>query len=313
MVGNVDYDTVQLVNLYIAQVAISLHNPAMLLTNLMTTPSSAITPAPPPGVLVADRFTQSSTYHVLRPAGTRDWLLTYTVVGEGCYRLAGQTLTCRAGDVVVLEPGTPHDYATHAQSASWSFYWVHFWPRERWAPWLQWGEQVRGLRILALADGALRQRVAGCWERLLADSHGSNSWQMELALNALEELLILLAQQYARIRTPLRDQRVETVLRYLEQHFHEEVAVPQLAQLVALSPSRLAHLFKAQTGQSLIGALLDIRLRQAARLLLFTALGIEEVAQQVGFQSAFYFSRQFKQHYGLSPSAYRLAQRGQDP
>ena len=54
-------------------------------------------------------------------------------------------------------------------------------------------------------------------------------------------------------------------------------------------------------------------LRQAARLLLFTALGIEEVARQVGFQSAFYFSRQFKQHYGLSPSAYRLAQRGQGP
>ncbi len=284
----------------------------MPLTDTTTNLPPLVTPAPPPGVLVADRFTQAANYHVLRPTGTHDWLLTYTIAGAGCYRLAGQTLTCCAGDVVVLEPGTPHDYATDAQAAPWSFYWVHFWPRERWAPWLQWGEPLRGLRLLSLAEGTLRQRVVDCWERLLADSHGSNPWQMALALNALEELLILVAQQYARIRTPLRDQRVETVLRYLEQHFHEEVTVAQLAQLVALSPSRLAHLFKAQTGQSLIGALLDIRLRQAARLLLFTALGIEEVAQQVGFQSAFYFSRQFKQHYGLSPSAYRLAQRGQE-
>jgi len=134
---------------------------------------------------------------------------------------------------------------------------------------------------------------------------------MELALNALEEMLILCAQQAARLRTPMRDQRVEQVLRYLEQHFPEEITVRDLAQLVALSPSRLAHLFTQQTGQALLETLLVIRLRQAARLLIFTALGVEEVARQVGFQSAFYFSRQFKRRYGLSPTAYRQAQRGQ--
>lgn len=300
---------VTVVNLYIAQVAMRLSDPAMSSTTVL--PPGVVTPAPPPGVLVANRFAQPPSYRVLRPAGTRDWLLTYTLAGAGSYRVAGQTLICRAGDVVLLEPGTPHDYATHSTGEPWTFYWSHFWPREQWAPWLHWGEVAPGLRLLTLDDERLCTRVVGCCERLLADSHAANPWQMELALNALEEMLILCAQQAARMRTPLRDQRVERVLRYLEEHFHEEIAVRDLAQLVALSPSRLAHLFTLQTGQALLETLLAIRLRQAARLLIFTALGVEEVARQVGFQSAFYFSRQFKRRYGMSPSAYRQAQRGQ--
>ncbi|MEZ4674339.1 MAG: helix-turn-helix domain-containing protein [Caldilineaceae bacterium] len=276
----------------------------------VTDPS--ITPAPPPGILVADRFTQPHGYHVHRPHGTHDWLITYTVAGAGIYQLAGRAFVCRSGDVVLLEPGTPHHYATETSSEPWSFYWSHFWPHHQWASWLQLPEVVRGLRIIALDDEMVQARAIACWERLLTDSHGVTTWQMALALNALEELLILLAQQQARGATSAEDYRVESVLHYLNQHFHESINVNDLAELVALSPSRLAHLFKAHVGTSIVAALLETRLRQAARLLIFTSLEIQEVAQQVGFQSVFYFSRRFKDRYGISPSAYRRRERREE-
>jgi len=263
------------------------------------------TPAPPPGILVADRFVQSAEYSVTRPQGTHDWLITYTVAGSGRYRLAGQTFVCKAGDLLLLEPGTMHHYATEQTGEAWTFYWSHFWPREEWATWLQLQELTRGLRMISLKDEPVQRRLVACWERLITDSHGVTMWQRALALNALEEILILLAQQKARSGTSAYDSRVEKVLQQLNQQFHEPMNVDALAASVALSPSRLAHLFKAQVGESIIATLLDIRLRQAARLLLFTSLTIEEVAKQVGFQSIFYFSRRFKQCYGLSPSAYR--------
>jgi AraC family transcriptional regulator of arabinose operon len=264
-----------------------------------------ITPAPPPGILVADRFAQALGYSVNRPYGTHDWLITYTITGLGSYRLAGQTFRCAAGDVMILEPGTVHDYATASADEPWRFYWSHFWPREQWSAWLQIQEVVRGLRMISLDDEIVQMRLIACWERLIVDSHGVTPWQKALALNALEEILILLAQQEARAGASAYDSRVESALQYLNQHFHEPVTVETLAATVALSPSRLAHLFKAQIGSSIVATLLDIRLRQAARLLLFTSLTIDEVAQQVGFQSIFYFSRRFKAHYGMSPSAYR--------
>ncbi|CAN5813722.1 helix-turn-helix domain-containing protein [soil metagenome] len=263
-----------------------------------------ITPAPPPGILVADLFGASYGYHVRRPHGTRDWLLTFTLGGEGRYQVAGRLQLCHAGDILLLDPGTAHDYATASQGTPWTFYWAHFTPRAEWLEWLQWPELTAGLRGQTIEAGELRQRIEQTFERLLRDSRGISLWRDQLSANALEEILILLAQQSAKTARSL-DTRVETVLLHLHEQFHEPLNVQQLAHKVALSPSRLAHLFKEQVGASLIETLLSLRLRQAARLLEFTSMNIAEIAQDVGFQSPFYFSRQFKVYYGRSPSAYR--------
>jgi AraC family transcriptional regulator of arabinose operon len=95
------------------------------------------------------------------------------------------------------------------------------------------------------------------------------------------------------------------VLQVLSQRYPEPLSVAGLAGLVGLSPSRLTHLFKETVGASIVQTVLQLRLRQAARLLEFTDLTVAEIAAQVGFESAFYFSRQFKAHYGVSPSTYR--------
>lgn len=263
-----------------------------------------ITPAPPPGILVADLFGASYGYHVRRPHGTRDWLLTFTLGGEGCYQVAGHTHLCHRGDLFMLEPGAAHDYATASPATPWTFYWAHFTPRAHWLEWLHLPELATGLRGQTIEDADLRQRIEQTFGRLLRDSRGISIWRDQLSANALEEILILVAQQSAKAARSL-DARVEAVLLHLHQQFHEPLNVTQLAHKVALSPSRLAHLFKEQVGASLIETLLSLRLRQAARLLEFTAMNIAEIAQDVGFQSPFYFSRQFKVYYGRSPSAYR--------
>jgi len=261
--------------------------------------------APPPGILAADHFGASFGYHVRRPHGTRDWLITYTLAGEGCYRLAGQTHFCCAGDIFILAPGTVHDYATAHPTQRWEFYWAHFTPRAHWLPWLRLPEPAPGLYMQKIEQRELKQRLDQAFVRLLRDSQGIGAWQAELAANALEEVILLLAQHQEKQNTPQIDARIETILAYLNQRFREPINIASLAALVALSPSRLAHLFKKQVGASIMETVLHVRLRQAARLLEFTALSAGEIAHEVGFQSAFYFSRQFKTYYGRSPTEYR--------
>lgn len=264
-----------------------------------------VTPAPPPGLLLADHFGASFGYHVRRPHGTRDWLITYTLAGEGCYRLDGQSHLCRAGDVFVLEPGCPHDYATTAEAAYWEFYWAHFTLRPHWAHWLQLPALAPGLLAQRISAAELRQRIEQGFVRLLQDSQGIGVWQADLTANALEEILILIAQQHERSKSRPLDPRIETVLSLLNQRFRERLTVAEVADAVALSPSRLAHLFKEQVGVSIMEVVLNLRLRQAARLLEFTSLSVGEIAREVGVQSQFYFSRQFKVYFGRSPTDYR--------
>ncbi len=264
-----------------------------------------ITPASPPGVLTANHFRASFGYQVRRPAGTRDWLLTFTINGIGRYRLGDQIYLCRAGDVMLLEPGVVHDYATHDPQQPWEFYWSHFLPRPHWMEWLQVSERVHGLRRTNIQEQGLRQRIETVFVRMLHDLRSSTRFQSDFAANALEEILICVAQYEASIRPHALDTRVDAVLQRINARYRESVTIDELAHEVSLSPSRLSHLFKEQVGNSIIEMLLSMRLHQTERLLKYTSLHLAEIAKEVGFQSASYCSRQFKYHYGLSPLAYR--------
>lgn len=264
----------------------------------------AITPAPPPGILVADHFRASYGYHVKRPAGTRDWLLMYTITGVGRCCVSEQLYCCRAGDVVLLEPGTVHDYATLNQAQPWEFYWTHFLPRPHWLEWMQMPKWTTGLYGLAIVDTMLQQRIENTFNRLLQDLRNPSRLHGSLAANGLEEILLSLTLQDARDK-PTRDPRVEFVLSYLNNHYRESVTIDALAQQVSLSPSRLAHIFKQQVGRSIIEKVIAMRLHHAAQLLEYTSLHVGEIAQEVGFQAASYLSRQFTTYYGKGPQAYR--------
>ena len=277
-----------------------MYDPAIDETN-----RHGITPPPPVGVWVANHFRASYGYHVRRPAGSHDWLLTFTIDGVGCYRLQDQSYLCQAGDIFLLAPGVMHDYATLYEERPWEFYWVHFLPRPHWGEWLQLSGLAPGLCGVTLHDPVLKQRLVGSFSRLLQDLRNSTHFQIDLAANALEEILLCIAQQQARTKPHTLDPRINTILQRLQAIYRESITIATLAQQVALSPSRLSHLFKEQVGYSIIETILTIRLHQTERLLKYTSLHIGEIAQEVGFQSASYFSRQFKAHYGLSPEAYR--------
>lgn len=80
--------------------------------------------------------------------------------------------------------------------------------------------------------------------------------------------------------------------------------VAQLADAIALSPRQLRRRIRALTGLSSSGLLRSLRLQRAAQLLEQRAGTVSEIAYQVGFHHVKYFSRLFKQVYGVRPSEY---------
>lgn len=266
---------------------------------------TAETPAPPPGALVSHHNRSPFGYAGWRASGTKDWLLMYTLSGEGCVKEGPHAQLCRAGDMIVLPPGTPHDYFT-TEGSVWEMMWVHFIPRPAWAAWLQWPKVSKSLLFLHIGDDAVCTRIEAAFRSLIADNKAvMNPLFEELALNALEEILLLAASLHYKKSSHTLDPRIHEVLDLLSQNIKEPVSVTDLAKKVNLSPSRLAHLFKEQTGDSMIGTWNKMRLKQAARLLELTSRQVTEIAEDVGFQSPDYFTSKFKQYFGVSPSTYR--------
>ncbi len=292
------------------------------------------TPAPAPDMLVTGHYRAQPTYEVYRRHGSGSWLLTYTLAGRGLFRQPGLELSSAPGDIVLLAPEALHDYSVPPGGA-WEFVWAHFRPRMSWHSWWQLPAVGRGLFQVSLRTPALRQRARTAMLTLHADAcapgtlrrvealtvppytnlgrgddgAGPDALQSELALNGLETMLLLAVREGAhRIQCPL-DARIQQVLDFIAEHPAAPHNLATLAMRVGLSPSRLAHLFKKEVGDTVTNTVISLRLRQAARLLEHTERSVAEVGDEVGFASPFYFSRQFHRHLGASPRAYRAARR----
>ncbi|WP_218136358.1 helix-turn-helix domain-containing protein [Nonomuraea jiangxiensis] len=166
---------------------------------------------------------------------------------------------------------------------------------------------VEGGRVVKYAEvrGAWEGRVAGAAE-VRVPAVVVEGPARELVLGAVEEVLVLAtASVRPEGRSDEGDERIRRVLAIIAAEPGAAHSVASLAAAVALSPSRFAHLFAAETGRPPMQAVRQARVRHAAGLLEVTDLDIGQVAAASGFVSPFHFSRAFRREYGLPPRDYR--------
>lgn len=240
-----------------------------------------------------------------RPSGTTDWLLIYTMDGMGRFGYADGELLTRKHDVVLLRPGTLHDYGVPSQSDRWELLWTHFHPRQYWHDWLHWPEHAPGLCLLRLTEPIVRAKIIARLSEAHLYATGRQRRHDAFAMNALEEALLWCDTQNPRARIARSDPRVDAMLDFLHRHLSEKLNVPDMAASVELSTSRAAHLFREKVGSTPQHYLERLRIDRAKQLLELTSLPIEAIAEQIGFENPFYFSGRFKRAVGTSPRDYR--------
>lgn len=264
------------------------------------------TPSPPPGPLVTGHFRKGPRFATYRAQGTEDWLLIYNLSGQGRYGHAAGELVTHPGDIILLKPHTVHDYGTARGHRHWEPLWAHFIPRPAWLEWLDWPEAAPGLMHLRLQGHESQARIARRLRDVIQLNAGPSPLREPLALNALEEVLL-----WCELANPNKaagglDRRINRALEFICARFAEPLTVARIAAHGGLSPSRFAHLFRQQTGETPQRYLELQRLNRARQLLEFTQEPIRAIARQVGFESPFYFTLRFKRHSGASPREWRL-------
>jgi AraC-like DNA-binding protein len=126
----------------------------------------------------------------------------------------------------------------------------------------------------------------------------------------LQELVyrVLQREQYAQLlalaAAESASNPVSAVLEYMRAHLSEPLTVADLADLVSLSPSAFAHMFRDITGRSPYQFLKEMRLDRARELLVDGNFTVARISKEVGYASVSHFISEFRGRFGVTPRAY---------
>lgn len=230
-------------------------------------------------------------YHLFRPAWNTDYQLLYVARGTGHFYHNGKHLIAPAGSAVLYAPGDTQEYRYFENEGALVWF-CHFkgagadallqdCPIPTCVP-LQLKEQqeiyTRFSGVVVTDADTIRATGAGVSLLWLLQHISQSAGQSKL-------------NKFSPLAPVLADMR---------QYYMCERTIEQYAAMCHLSKYHFLRLFKAQTGVTPIVYRNEHRLLVAEQLLLHSNLTLEAVAEMVGFSSAAYFCRVYKQSRGHS-------------
>lgn len=125
------------------------------------------------------------------------------------------------------------------------------------------------------------------------------------SLNEMQEYLQkVLKQMEAAVQTATNKYAhiLSIAKQYVQNNYNRDISMDEVAEMVSMSYSYFSRVFKEQLHQSFSEYVLSVRMREAKRLMEEDpAIKIKEVAELVGYESVYTFSRAYKQYYHVSP------------
>lgn len=235
-----------------------------------------------------------------RPHGAPEHLMLLCTNGNGWCRTEAGQFPVTPGGVVLLPADRPHTYGA-APENPWTLWWFHFTGTDA-ADLAHAARAAAGGPVTHLRDPA---PVASLVSQVIdALDSGPTTAGLTRATGAAWNALAQVIANGRRAPGPSLSP-LERAVEHLRSTAPQRTSVSALASMVGLSTSQLTALFRRHLGVSPLRYQTQLRMGRARELLDGTTLPIAAVARAVGYDDAMYFSRQFTQSHGSSPTAYR--------
>ncbi|ARV60804.1 AraC family transcriptional regulator [Nostocales cyanobacterium HT-58-2] len=160
----------------------------------------------------------------------------------------------------------------------------------------------------AAADPLIQQIGLALQAELESDGIGSRIYIEALTTTLCIHLLKHYSVSSAKMITHsegLSDLKLRQATEYINQNLEKDLGLAEIATAVGMSMYHFSRLFKKSTGYSPHQYVMNCRIERAKRLLTKTEEAIDQICQQVGFQSQSHFTNVFRKLIGITPNAYR--------
>lgn len=256
------------------------------------------------------RYINEELYH------SHDYLeMAFVMSGVGRYRIADKMYDVKEGDLLIFNPGVKHQaFLPEGKDMGTTEFFVGFSEIQLQGMYKNYIPLSTEGNILH-TSGELRQKIFKICSAMETEKSLSEQGRYFVMKAYLMQWLVYVIRALSKpVEVPSgysfesvnKKYVVEQIVNYFEDHYSEKISLERIAENMYLSTFYISKIFKSETGDTPIRHLINIRLEKAREILeQRPGMNIKEVAAMVGYEDAYHFSKQFKKHYGISPSQVR--------
>ncbi len=110
---------------------------------------------------------------------------------------------------------------------------------------------------------------------------------------------------HAQMRSIASDQRIINILKFINNHLHEQISITELAEQSCLTVDHFIRIFKKHLKNTPVNFINQKRIEKAQLMLTVSDIPIKEIAFNLSFNNVTYFNRLFKRFTGTTPAEYK--------
>lgn len=228
------------------------------------------------------------------------WELTFIDNGELETTVDGETYQLDELDLILYAPGQYHTQKTgHAKSCSYLT--------------IMFDMEIPDSYLVTNRVYNAHRDIHNALNNFIKVSGNDMLYDSELMLCYMKELLIKILQYDFLTSSPVAStpmqQRFENellneIVIFINDSIYEQITIEEICLKFSISRSSLQTLFKNNLGVAPKQYISDLKLNKSKLLIKESVYTISEIASMMGFTSIHYFSRKFKQQFGITPTDY---------
>lgn len=244
-------------------------------------------------------YPKAGQHYKKRKEGIEEYIFFFCTEGKGTIHVNDKEYILTANEAFCI-PRLQRHYYYSDENDPWSILWVHFKGDDtKYYP-------LEECKIIKFESDYAANRMMFLFELLFRVLGGHYTLGNFIYISQV--LSLILSETYTREKknaTGEQNKHITNIIKYMSMHISENMSLDQISEIFGLSKSYINIIFLKNTQHAPMDFYIKLKIREACKLLRSSDLYIFEIAQRVGYNDQYYFSRIFKKVVGVSPKEYR--------
>lgn len=220
--------------------------------------------------------------------------LTFVLEGSFTYIADGKEYVLTTNDALLMIPGSERERLYIPEKVRYII--VNYIPTKEY-------ELKSNIFLKGAVNSAVLNYINACPCKIFTSEQTQNTNEENIKKQTilLNQLNCILIELFSSLKNKSKNPHINNAVRYIDENIYHPLSLENVCNAIHLSKSYTTRLFKTEMNMTVSEYINNRKLDIAKAMLANSDISLQEISGSLGYENYCYFSKKFKERFGISP------------